>query len=182
MRCSSKQEQSAMNIFINEFSRYQNLLEKTIAQINEKEFFKVVGHEGNSIAVILKHLSGNLTSRFTDFLTSDGEKPWRNRDTEFDVHGMNKAELMESWNKAWSVLENAVFTLDTADMNRTVTIRSVQFTVEEALARSLAHFAYHVGQIVFMGKIFKAEEWQYLSIAPGKSKEYNSNPTKEKGI
>ena len=171
-----------MNILINEFNRYKRLLEKTIAQISEEEFFKTVGEEDNSVAVILKHLTGNLASRFTDFLDSDGEKSWRNRDTEFDVSGMDKAELMDSWNKAWSVLEDAVFTLNTDDMKRKVTIRSVEFTVEEALARSLAHFSYHVGQIVFMGKLFKGGKWQFLSIAPGKIKEYNHNPTKEKGV
>ena len=171
-----------MNIFINEFKRYKSLLEKTIAQISDEEFFKIVGDEGNSVAVILKHLSGNLTSRFTDFLDSDGEKPWRNRDMEFDVSSMSKTRLMEDWNKAWSVLEEAVFNLNADDMNRIVTIRAVEFTVEEALARSLAHFAYHVGQIVFMGKLFKGSKWQYLSIAPGKSNDYNRNPTKEKGI
>ncbi len=170
-----------MNIFVGEYKRYKNLLESAIEQVSEEDIFKQVGENGNSIAVILKHISGNLLSRFTDFPTTDGEKEWRNRESEFHVGKTTKAKLMETWNKSWNVLENSVFSLSPKDMNKIVKIRGVQFTVEEALARSLSHFSYHVGQIVYMAKYFTGKNWKYLSIPPGESNEYNKNPTKEKG-
>jgi Protein of unknown function (DUF1572) len=171
-----------MNIFVNEYKRYNDLLEKTVRQISDDDFFRIVANNSNSIAIIIKHLSGNLLSRFTDFLTSDGEKEWRNRDAEFEGDNISRPRLMDMWRQAWQVLEKAVFDLSDPDMKKTVTIRGVEFTVAEALARSLAHFSYHTGQIVFMGKIFQGKNWQYLSIAPGQSKAYNNNPIREKGF
>lgn len=171
-----------MNTFVAEYERYKSLLESAVEQVSEEDMFKQVGERGNSIAVILKHLSGNLLSRFTDFLTTDGEKEWRERESEFQVGKTTTAELMKTWERAWNVLQDSVFSLGPEDMEKVVTIRGVQFTVEEALARSLAHFSYHVGQIIYLAKYFAGEEWKYLSIAPGKSAEYNANPTKEKGF
>ncbi|RMD89514.1 MAG: DUF1572 domain-containing protein [Calditrichaeota bacterium] len=171
-----------MNIFVNEYKRYKNLLEKALEQISDEDFFKQPDEHSNSIAIILKHISGNLLSRFTDFLTTDGEKEWRHRDSEFQVHETTKEELMEMWERAWQVLEHSVFSLGPEDMNKIVKIRGVQFTVEEALARSLSHFSYHVGQIIYLAKYFAGKNWQYLSIPPGQSETYNRNPTKEKGV
>ncbi|RMG23711.1 MAG: DUF1572 domain-containing protein [Methanobacteriota archaeon] len=171
-----------MNTFVGEYKRYRALLENAIEQVSEEEMFRRIGEQDNSIAIILKHISGNLLSRFTDFLTTDGEKEWRNREAEFEVHQMNRAALLEKWNKAWKVLEDSVFSLTPADMSKVVKIRGVSFTVEEALARSLAHFSYHVGQIVYLAKHFAGKNWNYLSIPPGKSAEYNKNPMKEKGF
>lgn len=170
-----------MNIFVSEYKRYKSLLESAIEQVSEEDIFKQIGEHGNSIAVILKHISGNLLSRFTDFLTADGEKEWRDRESEFHVSKTTKAELMEMWNTSWNVLEDSVFSLCPEDMRKTVKIRGVQFTVEEALARSLSHFSCHVGQIMYLGKYFAGENWNYLTIPPGESSKYNKNPTKEKG-
>ncbi len=170
-----------MNVFVAEYKRYKNLLEKSIAQVSEEDFFKYFGEHDNSIAVIVKHLSGNFLSRFTDFLTTDGEKEWRDRESEFNVNETSKTKLMEKWSRAWQVLEDTVFPLGPEDMQKTVTIRGVSFTVEEALARSLAHFSYHVGQITYLAKHFAEKNWDYLSIPPGGSHAYNQNPTREKG-
>ena len=170
-----------MNIFVSEYKRYKSLLESSIEQVSEEDVFKKLGEQGNSIAVILKHISGNLLSRFTDFLTTDGEKEWRDRESEFHVGKTTKAELLEIWSNSWNVLEDSVFSLCPEDMNKIVTIRGAQFTVEEALARSLSHFSCHVGQIMYLGKHFAGKNWQYLTIRPGESSQYNKNPTKEKG-
>lgn len=169
-----------MNIFVSEYKRYKSLLESSIEQVSEEDIFKQVGEHGNSIAVILKHISGNLLSRFTDFLTTDGEKVWRDRESEFHVSNTTKAELMEMWSNAWNVLEDSVFSLCPEDMNKIVKIRGVQFTVEEALARSLSHFSCHVGQIMYLAKYFAGKNWKYLSIPLGESSKYHKNPTKEK--
>lgn len=171
-----------MNLFVAEFQRYKGLLEKTIEQITDEDFFRAIGGQGNSIAIIVKHLSGNLISRFTDFLTSDGEKEWRDRESEFRIEQRDRSGLLEMWAKAWDVLEESVFSLGPDDMHKMVKIRGVQFSVEEALARSVAHFSYHVGQIIFAAKFFTGKNWKYLSIPPGGSAQYNTNPTKEKAI
>lgn len=169
-----------MNIFSGEYKRYKSLLENAVEQVSEKDMFKRTGENDNSIAILLKHISGNFLSRFTDFLTSDGEKVWRDRESEFDVSKTTRAELVETWDNAWSVLESSVFSLSREDMDRTVTIRGVQFTVEEALARSLSAFSFHVGQIIYLAKHFAGKKWRYLSIPPGGTAEYNKNPTRER--
>lgn len=169
-----------MNVYVGEYKRYKNLLENALEQVSDEDIFKRIDEHDNSIAVLLNHLSGNFLSRFTDFLTSDGEKIWRDRESEFDVSKTTRAELVETWNKAWRVLESSVFSLRPEDMEKTVTIRGVQFTVEEALVRSLSHFSFHVGQIVYLAKHFAGKNWRYLSIPPGGSAEYNKNPTRER--
>lgn len=169
-----------MNVFVGEYRRYKNLLENAVQQVSEENIFQQVGDHDNSIAVLLKHISGNFLSRFTGFLTSDGEKEWRNRESEFDVSKATRAGLIETWHKAWRVLESSVFSLRPEDMGRTVTIRGVQFTVEEALARSLSHFSFHVGQIIYLAKYFAGKNWRYLSIPPGGTEEYNKSPTRER--
>jgi len=170
-----------MTPYQSEYKRYQRLLSSAVEQLNDEEFFKQLSPSSNSVAIIIKHLSGNWTSRFTDFLTTDGEKPWRNRETEFDVTGLSRADLMEKWDAAWEILSENVFSLTPDDLQRTVTIRGVSLTVDEALMRSITHFSHHVGEIVFLAKYLKGDDWTYLSIAPGGTDAYNKNPTREKG-
>ncbi|HYF51589.1 MAG TPA: DUF1572 family protein [Planctomycetota bacterium] len=162
-----------------EYKRYKTLGESAIAQVSDQELTQPFG--GNSIAVIVWHLAGNLTSRFTDFLTTDGEKPWRKRDEEFIARETSKAEALTRWEPGWKVLFATLAALSDADLNRTVTIRNQTLLVHEALHRSLAHASYHVGQIVLIAKSFRGSEWKYLSIPPGGSQAYNQNPTLEKG-
>jgi len=166
--------------FSDEYERYRIIGEKAIAQVSDDSINQVVGEGGNSIAVIVRHISGNLISRFTDFLTSDGEKPWRNRDSEFDQVIYSRKEIVDLWNSGWEVLKNGLSQLNDADLQRQVTIRGQVLTVHEALSRSVAHTAYHIGQIVLLARILKGDEWQWISIPRYKSKEYNQNPTMEK--
>ncbi len=135
---------------------------------------------GNSIATIVWHISGNLESRFTDFLGSDGEKPWRDRDREFLKRTVSRAELREKWDRGWSVLMGTLADLDDGVLQREVTIRGVPLSVLEALQRSLTHVSYHVGQIVFLAKELRGGRWNYLTIPPGGTAAYNKNPTNEK--
>lgn len=166
--------------YVGEYKRYRQLLDKTLAQVNDEEFFEVLAPSTNSIAVIMKHLAGNLVSRFSDFLTTDGEKEWRNREGEFEVSGLKRKDIKDSFDKSWQILSDNVWALKETDMKRTITIRKVEMTVEEALTRSITHFSYHVGEILFIARCFRAEDWEYLSIAPGKTSEYMKNPNKEK--
>lgn len=163
-----------------EYLRYKALGEGALAQVGDAQLGVEAGPSSNSLARIVWHVSGNLASRFTDFLTSDGEKPWRNREEEFATREVTRAELMEKWERGWTVLLSALDSLSDADLTRTVTIRGQSLLVHEALHRSLAHTSYHVGQIVFVGKTFTGAEWKYLSIPPGKSAAYNSAPGNEK--
>jgi len=147
-----------------EFVRYKTLAEKAIAQLDDGQLSAAPPGGGNSIAVICWHISGNLRSRFTDFLTSDGEKPWRQRDEEFEARAVTRAELLEKWEQGWSVLLATLASLADADLERRVTIRGESLSVTEALLRALAHVASHVGQIVYAAKAMKGEEWTTLSI------------------
>jgi hypothetical protein len=162
-----------------EWRRYKVLGEAAIGQIHDDELGYDAG--GNSVAVIVWHIAGNLRSRFTDFLGSDGEKPWRKRDSEFeDRTNVTRSELLDKWNTGWSALFAALEPLSDEDLSRMVSIRGVKFGVHEALHRGLAHTSYHVGQIVFLGKGFRGSEWKSLTIPRGKSTEYNQNPVHEK--
>ena len=152
-----------------EYLRYKQLAEKSIARVDEPALAAAAGTEDNSIAVVCWHISGNLRSRFTDFLTTDGEKPWRNRDEEFDARAVTKAELLDKWEQGWSVLFDALSALTDNQLQAAVTIRGVPLTVHEALHRSLAHTAYHVGQIVYMAKSRCGAGWESLSIPRGQS-------------
>ena len=163
-----------------EYLRYKALAEAAIEQSSDAELSATGAHAANSIAVICWHLSGNLQSRFTDFLSSDGEKPWREREEEFRARTVSRSDLIAKWNDGWNVLLATLGTLSDADLQRTVTIRDQPLLVHEALHRSLAHLSYHVGQIVHIAKAFRGEKWKYLSIAPGQSDAYNSNPTLER--
>jgi uncharacterized damage-inducible protein DinB len=164
-----------------EYRRYRALGEKTIEQLSQEELVVRGSPESLSLATIVWHIAGNLQSRFTDFLTSDGEKEWRHRETEFEERQVDRDELIEKWAAGWSVLFDSLAPLSDADLTREVTIRGQPLTVGEALHRSLAHASYHVGQMTYIGKMLKGEEWHYLSIPPGGSAAYNTNPTREKG-
>jgi len=167
--------------FVTEFARYRSIGEKAIGQVpDEEDLNRVLGEENNSIAIVMRHIGGNLRSRFTDFLTSDGEKPWRNRDTEFENRQFTRDELNAVWRGGWEVLERELSALSDADLDRQVSIRGQSLTVSAALARSVAHIAYHVGQIVLLARILKERDWQWISIPKGKSEEYNKAPDKEK--
>jgi uncharacterized damage-inducible protein DinB len=162
-----------------EYLRYKSMAEAAIGQLDAAQLASQTSANSNSIATICWHLAGNLKSRFTDFRASDGEKPWRHREEEFAARAVTKAELLDKWADGWGVLLAALGQLDDAQLHGTVTIRRQALEIHEALHRSLAHVAYHVGQIVFIAKILRGAEWHYLSIPPGKSDEYNRNPTGE---
>lgn len=164
-----------------EYRRYRALGLATFDQLTDEQLRSRPNAQSNSIATMAWHVSGNLESRFTDFLDSDGEKPWRERDDEFAVREVSRAELDEKWNRGWDVLMATLARLNDADLRRVITIRGVELSVSEALERSLAHTAYHVGQIVYLGKILAGSGWTWLSIAPGGTAAYNEDPKYEKG-
>lgn len=165
--------------FIDEYARYRTLGAKALAQAPDDALARVPAPESNSIATIVRHVSGNLLSRFTDFLTSDGEKPWRDRDVEFEERPATRAELVELWNRAFTVALDQLSALGDDDLARTVRIRGAELTVHEALCRSLAHTAMHTGQVVLLAKMFAGSAWRTLSIPRGQSAAYNANPRGE---
>ena len=149
-----------------EFLRYKALAEGAMAQVDESDLSRVTPGFNNSIAILVWHISGNLKSRFTDFLKSDGEKPWRRRDEEFVARTVARTELLNKWEEGWSVLVRTLSDLSDEDLNRTVTIRQEPLTAAQALHRSLAHAAYHVGQIVYIAKAARADAWKFMSLLP----------------
>jgi uncharacterized damage-inducible protein DinB len=163
-----------------EYLRYKGLAEAAIGQLEEADLVAAAPGGGNSIAVICWHLAGNLRSRFTDFLTTDGEKPWRRREEEFQSRVVTRAELLAHWERGWAALLETLSTLTDADLDREVTIRGQPLRVSEALHRSLAHASYHVGQIVFAARGLRGSAWRFLSIPPGQSDQYNARPVLEK--
>lgn len=163
-----------------EYLRYKALAEAAIAQVDESALTARQSGDSNSIAIICWHISGNLESRFTAFLTSDGEKAWRHREEEFADRGTSRADVLAKWNRGWDVLLGALSELADEDLQRTVTIRSQPLQVTEALLRSLAHVAYHVGQIVYVARALRGDDWRFLSIPPGQSDSYNQTPAIEK--
>jgi hypothetical protein len=155
------------------FRYYKGLGEKAIAQLDDAGVIAQPNDASNSIALIIHHLSGNMLSRWTDFLTADGEKPWRNREAEFDQTYPDKKTMMEAWEKGWSCLFDALRSLRPEDLSRIVYIRNEGQTVMEAIQRQLAHYPHHVGQIIFQAKVLKGAEFQSLSIPKGNSAGYN---------
>ena len=156
-----------------QFRKYKKMAEDAIAQISNKDFFKLLDPEANNIALIVKHMAGNMRSRWTDFLTTDGEKPNRNRDSEFyEEKKDTKASLMKRWDDGWKMVFDAVESLKEEDLDKTVYIRSEPHTVLQAINRQLTHYPYHVGQIVFLAKHFAGPEWNSLSIPKKKSKDF----------
>lgn len=158
-----------------QFLYYKTIAEKAMNQLNEEDFFISTNEDTNSIANIVKHLHGNMLSRFTDFLTTDGEKEWRNRDSEFENPNAyeNKEALLLEWQEGWTCLFNALNNLTIEDLNKTIYIRNEGQTVIEAINRQLAHYPYHIGQIVFYAKQLKQTPWQSLSVPKNQSEEYN---------
>jgi len=163
-----------------EFQRYRKMGEGAFGQIEDVDLGRAAPGDGNSLATLIQHVSGNLKSRFTDFLTSDGEKPWRDRESEFAARPAARKELIESWDTGWKTLFEALSPLSDADLGRTVTIRGEPLAVRDALFRSLAHAGYHVGQMVMLGRSIRGGQWRFLTIPPGKSAQYNSSPSLEK--
>ncbi|HZJ08353.1 MAG TPA: DUF1572 family protein [Trueperaceae bacterium] len=165
---STKQRDSCGGLFLSElragYVRQKVLAEEAFAQLEVPDWHKTLDQEGNSVAVLVRHLAGNLTSRFTDFLTTDGEKPSRDRDGEFESTGMAPSELMAEWDAGWSVLFTALAELAEADLLKTVTIRGQEHTVMRALVRNYDHSGHHVGQIVMLAKRWRGGKWQTLSI------------------
>ena len=155
------------------FRNYRKMAERAIEQVSEEEFFKTIDAEANSIAVIVKHIAGNLHSRWRDFLTTDGEKPERNRDTEFEMIADTRESLMQFWETGWQTLFENVEPLTADDFSKTITIRGQKHTIVEAINRQLTHYSYHIGQIVFLAKHFKSSEWRTLSVPRNRSADFN---------
>jgi uncharacterized damage-inducible protein DinB len=150
-----------------EYRRYKQLAEGAFTQAKDAELADVPAADGNSIATIVWHMSGNLRSRFTDFLTTDGEKPWRDRESEFEERSVTRAQMLGKWEEGWSILFAALAPLDDSVLDRQVTIRDQKMTVLEALLRSVTHASHHVGQIVLLVKNYRGKSWKSLSIPKG---------------
>lgn len=160
---------------ITTFRAYKDLAERAISQLTDEEFFATIDEESNSIAVLMKHLAGNMISRWTDFLTSDGEKPDRDRDLEFVIESTStRAELLAYWERGWHALSTALEPLQASDFDKQVRIRGEAHSVVQAINRQLTHYAYHIGQIVFLAKHFRKKEWQSLSVPRNRSSEFNA--------
>jgi hypothetical protein len=158
-----------------QFRGHKRLAEGAMAQLNDQEFFIALDPESNSIAILVKHLAGNMRSRFTDFLTTDGEKPDRNRDQEFELNpDTTRADIMRSWEEGWARVFAAIEALKPEDVMRRVTIRGEPHSVLQAISRQIGHYAQHTGQIVFLAKHFRSSEWKTLSVPRGKSEEFNA--------
>ncbi|WP_103072228.1 DUF1572 family protein [Aquimarina sediminis] len=156
-----------------QFKYYKSLGEKTISQIPEDQFWWQYNETSNSIAIIVKHLWGNMKSRWTDFLTTDGEKEWRQRDAEFENDIKSKEELLSKWDEGWQCLFDALNSVDEDNFDQPIYIRNIEHSITEAINRQLAHYSYHIGQIVFLGKMIASNEWKSLSIPKGESSAYN---------
>jgi hypothetical protein len=157
------------------FQYYKGLGEKAIAQLNDEQINWRPNEASNSVALIVHHLNGNMLSRFTDFLTSDGEKSWRDRESEFEVGYKDKAELLQAWEKGWNQLFETIDSLTEGDLDKIIYIRNEGQTAMDALQRQLAHYPHHVGQILYVAKILKGDDWQSLSIPKGGTAGYNQN-------
>lgn len=162
-------EETSLQSVLKEFRDYKTLGDKTFAQLEEKDFHFQPNSECNSIATLIQHLHGNMLSRWTNFLTEDGEKEWRKRDDEFEVHSFSKEKLIQLWEEGWKLVFDTIGSLKEDDLNKTIYIRSKPHSVIAGINRQLTHYASHVGQIILLGKIIKAADWQTLSIPKGQS-------------
>ena len=155
---------------------YKKLADKGIAQIKDEEFFVTLDEEANSVAVIMKHMAGNMFSRWTDFLTTDGEKPDRNRDMEFVIESnTTKQDVLDYWERGWARVFEALEPLKLEDFEKTVMIRGEEHTIVMAINRQLMHYSYHIGQIVFLAKHFRSTQWNSLTIPRNKSAQFNAS-------
>ena len=166
-------ESNYLESVIKQFRYYKMLAEKTFEQVSDEKLFWQFNADSNSIATIVKHLSGNMLSRWTDFLNSDGEKEWRNREAEFENDIQSRAELIKRWDDGWSCLLAALEFLQAGDLGKTIYIRNMGQTVVDAINRQLAHYPYHIGQIIYIGKMVTDGNWKSLSIPRGKSRQFN---------
>lgn len=167
---------------VSSFKAYKQLADRAIEQVNDEEFFVTLDAEANSVAIIMKHIAGNMLSRWTDFLTSDGEKPDRNRDMEFVIEdNATKEAVLAYWERGWQAVFNAIEPLQPTDLEKTVPIRGEAHTIVQAINRQMTHYAYHIGQIVFLAKHFRSSEWKSLSIPRNKSSDFNSKMSQQKG-
>ncbi|MFM2224705.1 MAG: hypothetical protein RJA07_907 [Bacteroidota bacterium] len=157
-----------------QFEYYKMLGDKTFSQLSDEQLFWQFNEDSNSIATIVQHLRGNMVSRWTDFLTTDGEKEWRNRDAEFENNASSRTEILSQWEEGWQCLFNALDSLTTDDLKKEIYIRNQGHSILEAINRQLAHYPYHVGQIVFIGKMVCENNWTSLSIPKGNSNSYNA--------
>ena len=153
---------------------YKDLCDKTFEQLSDADFHYQPNSASNSIAIIIQHVAGNMLSRWTNFLKEDGEKEWRQRDDEFEIHTYNKQQLLELWEKGWACFLDAIEPLEKKDLKKKIYIRKESLTVIDAISRQLAHYPYHIGQIIYIAKIIKNKNWQNLSIPKGNSIQYNS--------
>ncbi len=160
---------------IKRFEYYKQLGDATFEQLNDQDFLYQPNEESNSIAIIIQHMYGNMLSRWTNFLTEDGEKEWRSRDAEFLAMECSKQDFISFWNEGWKCLLDTLKSLQEADLNKTIYIRTEPLTVYDAILRQLAHYPYHVGQIVYIGKIINNTKWKSLSIPKGNSKSFNES-------
>jgi hypothetical protein len=171
--------ESAGKIFLDTAIRrlkyYKQLGEKAFAQLEEQDFHYQPNEASNSIAIIIQHMSGNMVSRWTNFLSEDGEKEWRSRDAEFEEQRYSKAKLLELWEKGWDCFLSALDSLKEEDLLKTIYIRKEPLIVIDAINRQLAHYPYHVGQILYIGKAIRGSNWESLSIEKGKSESYNQS-------
>jgi hypothetical protein len=159
-----------------QFDYYKMLGDKTFDQLDDNQLFNEVSEGSNSIAILAKHIAGNQLSRWTDFWTSDGEKDWRSRETEFELLDITtRTRLLAKWNEGWECLFAAIDSINADNFNTLVYIRNMGHTIPDAVNRQLCHYSYHVGQIVFLGKLLKGDAWKSLSIPKGKSDNYNSD-------
>lgn len=170
--------QTYLQSVLKRLSYYKELGDKTFAQLNEADLHFTPNEESNSIAVIVQHMSGNMLSRWTDFLTTDGEKEWRNRDSEFDINNQTKKQLLDLWEKGWQCCLDSIGSLTEEDLAKTIFIRSEPLIVIDAINRQLAHLPYHVGQIIYVAKMITNNEWQSLSIKRGESQQFNKTMKK----
>lgn len=162
-----------MSAIINVFETHKQMTERSVEQVSEEKLHTALDENTNSIAVIMKHVAGNLISRWTDFLTTDGEKSWRNRDDEFVDSFKSRAELLEYWDRGWSCVLEALKSLTAEDLEKTVSIRGESQSVPLAIERSLGHTCYHVGQIVQVARIHAGDDWNILTIPKGESEQFN---------
>lgn len=156
------------------FRYYKQLAERAIAQVTEEQMHAFLDEEANSMAIVMQHMAGNMRSRWTDLLTSDGEKPWRDRDSEFAAPPQSRNAMMELWEDGWTCLFQSLTSLCEADLARKITIRGEPHSVMQAINRQMAHYGYHCGQIVLLAKHFQHESWQPLTVPKGKSAEFNA--------
>lgn len=173
-------EEGFLKDIIKRFQSYKELGDKTFSQLQEKDFFYQPSSESNSIAIIVQHMYGNMMSRFTNFLTEDGEKNWRKRDEEFEPMNTSKEDLISFWNTGWQRLFETLNSLKPEDLTKTTPIRNESMPAYDALLRALAHLAYHIGQIVYLGKVIKDAEWKTLTIPKRQSQQFNEKMTQQK--